>query len=97
MFNKMGEHVDAIKASQRPFVDDRSEEEKQNYLDFLKRQESEKVKKEDEIVYYHLVKELPDIAPKSFSAYRRMKNSRSKNFLKLVEAAKEYGINIDLD
>ena len=35
----MGEHVDAIKASQRPFVDDRSEEEKQNYLDFLKRQD----------------------------------------------------------
>ena len=97
VFNKMGEHVDAIKASQRPFVDDRSEEEKQNYLDFLKRQENEKVKKEDEIVYYHLVKELPDIAPKSFSAYRRMKNPRSKNFLKLVEAAKEHGINIDLD
>lgn len=37
---------------------------------------------------------LPEICPKSFSGYMRMKNSNSKNYQKIVEAAKKLGRNI---
>ena len=30
--------------------------------------------------YYHIFYELPELAPKSFSAYSRMKNAQTKKF-----------------
>lgn len=47
--------------------------------------------------YYKLVYLLPDIAPKSFSAYRRMKNQNSPRFLEIKRIAEENGIIILLD
>lgn len=97
LYDKMGNSVDAIQASQRPFVDDRTESEKVNYFDYLKEQDERKKKENDEIEYCNLLNIFPESAPKSFGAYRRMKNARTKNFLKLSEMAKEKGIKLELD
>lgn len=105
--DKMGNSVNAVKASRRPFVDDRTEEEKQNYLDCLRRKRKEENWWENEVSrqkerqlrmaeYNLIVKEFPDIAPKSFNGYSRMKNGKTKNFMKLYNLAKEKGIEIKL-
>ena len=82
---------DIISYSNRPFIDDRSEEEKAEYE---KKQQEEKMMIQDRINYNKICEFLPDIAPKSFGGYRKMKNSNSKNFQKIVEEAKKKGIDI---
>lgn len=103
-----GKRVNAKKSSNRPWVDDRDEHEKKLYDEYLERaneSKSEEQRREEYSIKKGIAQKefdnikiyLPELAPKSITGYMRMKNSRSKNFLKLVEAAKEYGINIDLD
>ena len=58
---------------------------------------NEEQKEADKEEYHRIVKAIPEIAPKSFGAYRRMKNSKTKNFMKIVDAAKQAGIVIDLE
>lgn len=82
---------EAIAYSNRPFIDDRSEEEKAEYE---KKQQEEKMMIQDRINYDKICEFLPDIAPKSFGGYRKMKNSNSKNFQKILEEAKKKGIDI---
>ncbi len=77
-----------IKFSNRPFVDDRTNELKQY---FLEKQTKEISFKQDKNDYDWLREHLPDIAPKSFGGYRRMKNLKSENYLKIVNSAKEKG------
>lgn len=93
-----GKYVDAIQSSSRPLEDDRTDEEKADYEAYLSRKESEWVhdeqKIEDKRVYYDLLSKLPNDAPKSFSAYRRMKNSNSVGYQKLKAKASEIGIEI---
>ena len=82
---------DIIATSNRPFVDDRTEEQIQFYEDYIK----EKRRKENtKIEYEQIVAAMPDIAPKSLSGYARMKNANTENYRKLVEQAKEKGISI---
>lgn len=48
---------------------------------------------EDDCEFYEkLLARFPNHAPKSFSAYRRMKNANTANYKKLMEAAKRWGI-----
>lgn len=91
-----GEQINAIKASNRPYVDDRTEQEinsYQGYLDYLAEIEQKGIDRKE---YQIILEKLPDIAPKSFGAYRRMKNSKTKNFEKLLDSAKQAGIKIDI-
>ena len=67
------------------------------YREYLKEFKAE----EKEGANEHIVQELqwitdnlPDIAPKSLSGYKRMKNSNSKNFQNIVNKAKEKGFEI---
>ncbi len=85
--------VDAIKYSNRPFVDDRSENEKAN---FESHTEKERKRKEYEAKYYsreHWIEEyklrveyhnivllLGERAPKNFNAYKRMKIRAPERF-----------------
>lgn len=92
--DKNGHDVDAIKASQRPYIDDRSDSEKESYRNYLKEKENEYQKGIDEIEYYTIRATLPDIAPKSFGGYRRMKNQQTKNYLKIAKIAEGNGIKI---
>lgn len=84
-------YVPIEKLSWRPFVDDRSETEKENYL-----KRREKIKKEEEYritrrVYYQLKQIIPNDIPKSMSAFSRMKNSNSAKYQDLVSKAEAKG------
>ena len=62
--------------------------------EYIKQQEAFHKKNSMRKEYYHIFYELPELAPKSFSAYSRMKNAQTKNFLKLKEQAIKHGISI---
>ena len=86
---RIGEkHEDPIKYSNRPFIDDRSEEEKRVYNDRITQKINEAKDRKD---YDWIRENLSEIAPKSFGGYRRMKNSNSSSYIKLIEAAKTKG------
>lgn len=85
-------HINIIEYSNSPFLDNRSDDEKNQWeIEEQNRLELENDRKNYDI----LLKALPDLAPKSFSGYRKMKKTRSKNYVKLLEKAKSKGINIE--
>ena len=100
------EDTDIIAYSNRPFVDDRSDEEKKTYEMSLKEIENEQffapyrerwlaIKEYDQQQYERVCELLPQLAPKSFSGYMRMKNGNTKNFQKLSAEAEKAGILLD--
>lgn len=101
----LGHKVNIFDFSNRPFVDDRTEEEKHAYDMRNKEIEIENwyepyrrrlfaIKDKNKKQYDFICEKFPDIAPKSMGGYTRMKNSNSKNFQKLVEKVKEYGVTL---
>lgn len=83
--------IHVFNASWRQFKDDRTKQDINNYIEFVKAQEK---KEEAEIarkVYYRLKYLIPDDVPKSISAFSRIKNQDSDKYKKLVEKAKEAG------
>jgi len=85
---------DPIKVSNRPFVDERTKEEKEEYT---YKQNELKRKNETKEEYYKLLEKLPDIAPKSLSAYSRMRRLKTESFKLLTEEARKIGILIGED
>lgn len=81
-----------IKYSNRPFVDDRSEKEKRDYQAILDEAEEQKQKEEDKKIYESLLLKLPQDAPKSFGAFRRMKKANSTGYIALKKKALKIGI-----
>ena len=103
-----GKKVNARKASNRPWIDDRDNHEKelyQRYLETIEKRDKESQQAEeysrkkghDKQEYDLIIELLPELAPKSLTGYRRMKTQRTKNFMKLAKAAKEKGITIIWD
>lgn len=99
-----------IAYSNRPFVDDRPKEELLKYYhheaEKRKKEEEMRIAREQMIenAYFHsqekkkykLIQDnLPDICPKSYSGFRRMKINNTKNYQKLVEEAKKLGLDIE--
>lgn len=86
---------DVIQYSNRPFVDDRTNEEKKNYIDRMDQLSKEppviKGPNLAKIIYLQLKQQFPDIAPKSFSGFQRMRNTNSKNYQTLVAKAEAAG------
>ncbi len=76
----------------RPFGDERTREQKSNYRNWVIENEQEIVDRKN---YDFLREYMPDLAPKSFGGFKRMKNQRSSNYSKLLKAAIEKGINLD--
>lgn len=85
-------HEDIVAYSNSPFVDNRTPEE---IAEYDARQKEIHDKKRDEKEYTKICEKLPEIAPKSFGGYRRMKNAKSANYLKLVEECKKVKIKIE--
>lgn len=89
-----------IDYSNRPYIDDRTPAEKKRYEEYrVHCQEKEKDEREKEMdkKEYDILREfLPESAPKSFNGYRKMKNTKSDNFYKLVDSAKLKGIDIEV-
>lgn len=96
--------------SNRPFIDDRPKEEILKYYqhEAKKRQSEEemRVARENMIenAYFHsqekkkykLIQDnLPDLCPKSYAGFRRMKVNNTKNYQKLVEEARKIGLCIE--
>ena len=87
-----------IEISNRPFVDDRAEEEvgrcntlwhrrKQDYIDSINRKRS--------AAEYEIIERvLPEFAPKGKGAYFRMKQLRSDNYIKIMRVAEMSNIKI---
>lgn len=84
-----------VQYSNRPFVDDRTDEEKKNYVERMEQisKDSPAVRGPNlaKIIYLRLKNQLPDIAPKSFSGFQRMRNANSKNYQALVSKAEAAG------
>lgn len=84
-------HKNIVEYSNSPFIDNRSEAEIEEYESDKKQQAD---LKRDQSEYKKIVSKLPEEAPKSFAGYRRMKNSKSENYLKLKEKCKEIGLKL---
>lgn len=83
---------DSVKVSNKPFIDNRTPKEKQNYYERVCEGEQEIIDREE----YDLLREyLQDVCPKSFGAFRQMKNNQSDNFLRIVNLASSTGIIIN--
>lgn len=74
-----------IPISNRPYIDDRTDEEKEIYQSVLAEKRAEAEKEQDKKDYEKLSAMYPDIVPKSFSAYRRLKNSNPEKFKELKQ------------
>ena len=100
---------DVISYSNRPFIDERTEEQIEEYNTYLRSKEEEaklqrknedfmlenaKRKRTDLNNLQWLKENIPDIAPKSLSGFRRMRTTNSKNYQKIVEEAAKLGKNI---
>ena len=83
-----------IAYSNRPFVDNRTEEQRKRYEEYLQYEANLKRTELASEEYKLIVEKLPDLAPKSLSAYSRMKNSKSASFQRIAEAASQKGIKI---
>lgn len=88
-----------IEDNQRPLVDNRTAAEKDAYLQRIQRQQREKERqlaymareRKDHLDYAWIRENLPDLLPKTFSGYRRMKTMNTANFQKLQARARELG------
>lgn len=81
--------------SNRPFEDDRSNEEIERRRQWKERNdaeaEAEKQRECNRLEYFWIQEHLPDLCPKSLSGYSRMKNANSSNYQRLVDEARKLG------
>ena len=97
--NKSLNEIDElIEYSNRPFVDDREDEEIERYNRILAKNKQDYIdginKEQACAEYEQILTNLPDISPKSQGGYLKMKKSNSANFQKLKEKAISSGIEI---
>ena len=101
---------DLIKFSNRPFVDNRTEEQKKQFEEHKARRiQKEKAeeryysrdywieKYKKHLEYQQVVEIMGEKAPKSYSGYQRMKKNNTANFQKILKAAEEHNIKINQD
>ena len=74
-----------IAYSNKPFRDCRSSEEKALWNEKIRKEQLNNKMEHD---YNWIVNNLPDLAPKSIGGYKRMVGANSKNYQKIVSAAK---------
>ncbi|MBQ7038398.1 MAG: hypothetical protein IJN61_04755 [Clostridia bacterium] len=75
-----------INWSNREYKDERSKEQKESFKKRVK--EKEEVAKDKEF-YDLMFEKYPEVTPKSFGGFRRMKASNSENYKKLLKQAEE--------
>ena len=85
---------EAIAYSNRPYIDDRSDEDRALYLEKVKNIERRRQLEIDRENYHTLLSLLPDDAPKSFASFRSQKRHNSISYQNLKEIAKKYGLDI---
>lgn len=90
--NKRGNAL--IREMNKPFVDTRTKEDIENYRLCLFRVETERERERCRTDYDWIWEFLPELCPKSFSGYMRMKNANTKTFQKIASEAKKLGRDI---
>lgn len=91
-----------VEEAQRPLVDTRTPDEIKAYAERQKRMQREEERRteyvererKDHADYAWIQENLPDLAPKTLSGYRRMKTMNTANFQKLQSQALELGRKI---
>lgn len=78
--------------SNRPFVDKRTKSQKTEYKNWVVENEQEAIDRKN---YDFLREFFPDIVPKSFGGFRRMKSAQSYNYKKLLDNALTKGVNLN--
>lgn len=101
--------TDIVAFSNRPLIDDRLPDEIKKAKEYADKMETERKQRQwyyDHIIeietqrginkrdYKWMQDNLPNICPKSYSGYKRMKNGNTRNYQKIVARAKELGRNI---
>lgn len=94
------EHI--VEDAQRPLVDTRTPREVEAYSQKCQQMNREQERRSDYMVrerkdhedYAWIRENLPDLMPKTFSGYRRMKTMNTANFQKLRSKALEFGREI---
>lgn len=93
-----GDSVNALRVSNRPWNDARSQREIALYQEYIDNRIIKAKNKAsidwDRHQYDIIVKELPDVAPKSFNSYRRMKHQNTSGFQRLKKIVFQIGIEI---
>lgn len=81
--------INIIKYSNRPFIDDRTEKEKQIYNDFIKNNKRQLNEEKDyyanKKMFYQLVYYYPQQAPKSYRSFMYTKRNKPTEFNKLKQ------------
>lgn len=83
--------VDYIVHSNRPFIDDRTDEEKLMHQYYLDRLTYENLLERDKKLFYKMQYTIPNFPYKSFNSYRRASKEKVKEY---AETAKKYGFDI---
>lgn len=87
-----GEDVDAVSASWRPFVDDRSEQEKLNYEKWKESIVQPIISRYNTRIYFRLKNFFPELLPKSRAAFYRIVAANGQEYAVLIEALEQAGI-----
>lgn len=85
-----------IPFNNRPFIDDRTEEEKENYILYNKQRILEDRKATDFLEYCQICQLLPAFKPKNFKLYQEIKFQNEERFQNLMQISEEAGIDIEL-
>lgn len=80
-----------ITNNQKPLIDSRTSNECKIWDNNIKADEDNLTSEKD---YKWILENLPELAPKSFAGYKRMRSSNSKNYQKLTLEAKKRGYTI---
>ena len=83
-----------IKYSNRPFVDDRTPEELRDLAGIKQQEQVDLAREQNRLDYDWLWEYLPEICPKSLSAYSRMKNQKTEKYEALKAEAAKHGYKI---
>lgn len=85
---------DIFEVSNRPFIDNRPQSEIDEYSQTIALFEEDQ---QDRALYAMLVEKCPEIAPKSYGSFRRMKSQKTKGYIKLAEEAKLCDIELPMN
>lgn len=87
-----------VRYSKRPFRDDRTPEEIENYKKHIAELEKAKDVKQtadlNHIIYYWFKSKFPNDFPKTLNAFSRMRNANSPKYQKLVQLVEDAGYRI---
>lgn len=88
----IGSRLDELKKLQLYAEESRTESKEDYYNRVIKPSIDEEKDKEE---YYWLLENLPSIAPKSFGGYRKMKNTQSDNYKKIINEVNNKGYDLN--